>query len=188
MWKFVVVTLLVGVPIIAFSSLAQNKLVPVLNKSPKHFVEFRVCKSANILKPIMVTLNSFYFTRNEACSLIANAFEGVKYAREKNLYYKLQLKKTERCATKKIPLDGLNMGYCLWKISTFGFQFLPYGKQLDYDGETDVKPVKHCQQYTESNYYVTRDNKIIQVINKPKYGELGLNCKNQVYQLNIRIK
>ena len=187
MWKFVVVTLLVDVPIVAFSSLAQNKLAPVLNKSPKHFVEFRVCKSANIHRSITLIADVNYYASNPICNLIANKFEGASYPRVKSYFHKRILPVNTRCASMKISIDELYPGYCAWKPTSLGYRFRSLRKDQQLAGSFEIKNNQHCHQRYMVDFWVNQNLKILDLNNHSTSDSIGLNCAS-VYHINIRMK
>ena len=189
MWKFFAPVLL-GMSVIGLSMPLNDKSTPLINNIPKHYFLLRVCKSYNIHKPVTLMFDVDYFTttHRKECVIVTNKLEGASAPKTKTFFHQFILSSHKKCREFKIPLDYLTPGYCGWRASNIGFRFLPYGKELEYDGDAMIEPFGKCVQHAESTYYVTKDNKILDVVNIPRYWDLAANCHLQTYQINIRIK
>ena len=168
------------------SNIQEDRYAPVINQSPRHYIIFKVCKSAAIHQVINVKIEAFYHTQNDACQLVASKFEGAKYDRETSLYYEIFISPSASCVTKKIPLDGLVSNYCGWILSTLDYRVLPFAKEMPTNGLMVIeKKSSRCLQNNASTFYVNRDNKIFKVVRNPRYSHIALNCKTQKYRINI---
>jgi len=83
---------------------------PVLNPHPKVFVTV----SGKIDPKLKITLRSFYNSTNPDCKAVDDWFEGAYSSRSKMLLYPIEVKNKKYSI--KIPVDGIESGYCKWKL------------------------------------------------------------------------
>ncbi len=98
-----------------------GKYAPQLNPHPKYFMTVKGKIDPALQGKIKLVWQASYATNNAHCQKVINSWEGVYAPREKKFFYNT-VPDQQGNYQMKIPLDGLESGYCQWKINTIGYK------------------------------------------------------------------